>query len=60
LASRLLVIILIWLCGWTPFSVIALLQLTGHGHTVHKNISLLAMLMCKLSSILNAGLYGMR
>lgn len=60
LASRLLLIIIIWVVGWTPFSAIALTQMAGYGHTVNKNVSLAAMLLCKVSSIINACLYGIR
>ena len=60
LASRLLIIIVIWICGWTPFAIFAFMQLIGYGHSVSQNVNLLAMLICKSCSVINACLYGMR
>ena len=60
LASRLLVIIGIWIAGWTPFSIISILQLIGYGHTINSNLNIAAMMACKLSSVSNTVLYGMR
>ena len=60
LAMRLLTIVVIWLLGWTPFAVVALLQLLGYGEHVSKYISLMCMVVCKSSSVINAYIYGMR
>ena len=60
LATRLLSMIFLWLLGWTPFALIALVQLNGYGLKISKYISLAAMMFCKTSSVVNAFIYGMR
>ena len=60
LAMRLLTIVIIWLLGWTPFAVVALIQLLGYGQYVSKYVSLMCMIVCKSSSVINAYTYGMR
>ena len=60
LAMRLLTIVIIWLLGWTPFAIVALIQLLGYGHHVSKYVSLMCMIVCKSSSVINAYTYGMR
>ena len=60
LATRLFGLILVWILGWTPFAIIALAQLLGYGSQVSKYFSLMAMIFCKSSSVVNAYFYGMR
>jgi hypothetical protein len=59
-AVRLLMLIIIWFVGWTPFAVVSSIQLLGYGKYINKNINVSAMMFCKVSSILNIGMYGMR
>jgi hypothetical protein len=59
-AERLLVLTIIWVVGWTPFTVVSSVQLMGYGKYINKNINVLSMMFCKVSSILNVGMYGMR
>jgi hypothetical protein len=58
--ERLLVLIIIWVVGWTPFAVVSSIQMMGYGKYINKNINVLSMMFCKVSSILNVGMYGMR
>ncbi len=51
---------IIWILGWTPFATIALLQNLGLGSYVNKYASLMAMMLCKSSSVINVYVYGMR
>ena len=60
LSQRLLGIILIWFIGWTPFAFVAITQLLGYGTKISKLVSVFAMISCKLSSVMNAYIYGMR
>ena len=60
LALRLLAIVFVWLLGWTPFTFVAIMQLSGYGQQVSKYVSLLSMIFCKTSSVINAYIYGMR
>ena len=60
LSQRLLGIILIWLLGWTPFAFVATVQLAGYGTRISKIVSIFAMIFCKLSSVMNTYIYGMR
>lgn len=59
-ATRLLIAIVIWTVGWTPFTFVALAQMLGQGHKLSKYAPLLSMLFCKCSSVLNAYIYGLR
>ena len=60
LAARLLIIIGIWIIGWTPIAVLTTMQLFGYGLYINKIFPMTAMLLCKISSVLNCGIYGMR
>ena len=60
LAVRLLIIVGIWIIGWTPMAFLMVMHLLGYGHNIDKNISMTAMMLCKIVSVLNCGIYGMR
>ena len=60
LALKLLVIIGIWVTAWTPLAGVAILQMAGYGQHVSHSMSLLALVMTKMSSVVNSFLYGMR
>jgi hypothetical protein len=60
LALKLLIIIVIWVAAWTPLTGVAVLQMTGYGHHVSHWHSLFALIMTKLSSVINSFIYGMR
>ena len=60
LATRLLIIIGIWIIGWTPLAVLTAMQLFGYGLYINKIFPMSAMVLCKISSVLNCGIYGMR
>ena len=50
----------IWILGWTPYTIVAFLQLIGKGQEVSQYFSVFGLLSCKSSSVLNAYIYGMR
>ena len=60
LAVRLLIIIGIWIVGWTPIAGLTSMQLFGYGHDIDKSIPMTAMVLCKIVSVLNCTIYGMR
>lgn len=60
LATRLLGIIVIWVIGWTPYTIVAFTQLVGYGQYISQYFSVFSLLACKSSSVLNAYIYGMR
>jgi len=60
LALKLFLIILIWICAWTPAAFVATFQLFGYGEHVSHGLSIVALLTIKTSSIINMFVYGLR
>ena len=55
-----LVIIGIWVLTWTPYAMIAIMQMLGFGDIISPGISLMALILAKCSSIVNTFVYGLR
>ena len=55
-----LLIIGVWLVTWTPYAVIALMQEFGAGAYISPRVSLGALMLAKVSAIVNTFIYGLR
>ena len=60
LARMALLIIGVWLVTWTPYAVIALMQEFGAGAYISPRVSLGALMLAKVSAIVNTFIYGLR
>ena len=60
LVIRLLMMIGIWIVGWTPIASLTTIQLFGYGHKIDTILPMAAMVLCKIVSVLNCWIYGMR
>ncbi|XP_023340528.1 opsin, ultraviolet-sensitive [Eurytemora carolleeae] len=60
LARMVFVLIAVWTASWTPYTVVAILQLLRQNWLLHPALGLFAMLMAKFSSLANTFIYGLR